>query len=211
LKEGESCANIATGDCLKLFEDLKLVKVLVLGKENVGKTTLVKRIIGEWNIGNIVMSFVFGADARIPTDGIEMKQWKPDGMKHTVIYFWDFAGQELYYATHHFFLSQNSINIIVFDCTKSLEENRLLFWLNSIQSLGPGGSIIMVGSFIDQLKDKNEIGIISENIDRLIISWQDSIPFSHGPKLFRYQWNGISLSFYPLNCTRSELESLYSR
>jgi GTPase SAR1 family protein len=213
LKDGETCADIATGDCLKLFEDLKLVKVLVLGKENVGKTTLVKRIIGEWKIGNRIKSFAFGADTRIPTDGIEMKQWKPEGMKHTVIYFWDFAGQELYYATHHFFLSQNSINIIVFDCTKSLEENRLLFWLNSIQSMGFGSSILMVGSFTDQLKNKNEIGIISDNIDSLITSWQDSIPFSQRSKLFRYQWNGISVSFYPLNCIRSKvgLESLCSR
>jgi hypothetical protein len=52
LKNGESCAEIATGKCLNLFEDLKLVKVLVLGKENLAKTTLLKRIIREWKIRN---------------------------------------------------------------------------------------------------------------------------------------------------------------
>jgi small GTP-binding protein len=211
LKKRESCADIATGECLKLFEDLKLVKVLVLGKENVGKTTLVKRIIREWKIGNKFNSFLFGGDTRIPTDGIEMKKWKPEEMKNTVVYFWDFAGQELYYATHHFFLSCKSINIIVFDCTKTLEENRLLFWLNSIQSLGYGSFIMLVGSFTDKLKDKKDIEILSEQIDRLIISWQNPIPFSQRSKLLRYQWNEISLSFLPLNCTRSNMELLYSR
>jgi GTPase SAR1 family protein len=71
--------------------------------------------------------------SRKPTDGIEMKCWIPEGMDKTSIYLWDFAGQEIYYTTHQFFLTENSINILVFKLTNSLEENKLLFWLNSIQ------------------------------------------------------------------------------
>jgi GTPase SAR1 family protein len=62
-----------------------------------------------------------------------MKCWIPEGMDKTSIYLWDFAGQEIYYTTHQFFLTENSINILVFKLTNSLEENKLLFWLNSIQ------------------------------------------------------------------------------
>ena len=49
VKDGKSCADVASGECVSLFQDLKQVKVLVLGKENVGKTTLVKRITGNWD------------------------------------------------------------------------------------------------------------------------------------------------------------------
>ena len=69
---------------------------------------------------------------------------------------WDFAGQELYYATHHFFLSRNSVNVIVFDCTQSSDENRLPFWLNTIQAMASGSRIIFVGTFVDKLKKKEK-------------------------------------------------------
>src|SRR5215469_16331158 len=89
LKQGQSCADVAEGDCITLFKDLKQVKVLVLGKENVGKTTLVRRIIGDWGLGSWAKGIAFGKDTRIPTDGIDMKQWIPEGMESTVVYFWD--------------------------------------------------------------------------------------------------------------------------
>ena len=143
-----------------------------MGKENVGKTTLIKRIIGDWGIGNKMKSFIWNEDTRIPTDGIEMKQWKPKEIENTIVYFWDFAGQELYYSTHHFFLTENSINLIVFDCTKSLLENRLLFWLNSIQSMAPESHIILIGTFAEKKNNKEEIEKISNEINELIKSWE---------------------------------------
>jgi hypothetical protein len=92
------------------------------------------------------------------------------------------------------FLESNSINIIVFDCTKSLE-NILLFWMNSIQSMGFGSSILLVGSFTNQLKNKNEIEIISENVDRLITSWHNSILSSQKDPSFS-DINGMEYLFH---------------
>ena len=166
-KKGQSCGDVAEGDCVNLFKEQKQVKILILGKENVGKTTLLKRITGDWGMGSWIKSYTLGRDTRIPTDGIDMKKWQPKEMENTFLYFWDFAGQELYYATHHFFLSENSINFIVFDCSKSLEENRLLFWLNSIQSMASGSIVMLIGSFTDKLKDK-KIQDISDEINKLI-------------------------------------------
>jgi small GTP-binding protein len=213
LKSGKSCADLAWGDCVSLFQDLKQVKVLVLGKENVGKTTLVKRITGDWGLRNKIKSFTLGKGTRVPTDGIEMKRWEPTDMENTVVYFWDFAGQELYYTTHHFFLSENSINLIVFDCTKSLEENRLLFWLNSIQSMAPGSHIMIIGSRIDRLKDQRKIFSISKKIDVLITKWLEPIPSIRRPKLDTYDWNESTISFWPLSFIRSsnEIEPFYKR
>jgi GTPase SAR1 family protein len=192
---------------------LKQVKVLVLGKENVGKTTLVRRIIGDWGLGSRMKSFTFGKDTRNPTDGIDMKQWIPEEMENTIVYFWDFAGQELYYSTHHFFLTDNSINLIVFDCTKSLLENRLLFWLNSIQSRFPGSHIILVGSFTENMK-KEKIEQISEEVSKLVNIWQSSIPSNQRPIFYGSEQNGRDISFWPLSCVKSsskKIQSLYLR
>jgi small GTP-binding protein len=217
-KNGKSCAEIATGECISLFKDLKQIKVLVLGKENVGKTTLVRRIIGDWGISSRLRSLTIGSDVRTSTDGIEMKQWKLKELENTIVYFWDFAGQELYYTTHQFFLTENSINLIVFDCTKSLDENRILFWLNSIQSMAPGSQVIIIGSFKDQLSDsKDRIQIlekISEDIRTLIELWQVSISISQRLKFHGCHYMGKDLLFWPLSCTKSSdktIVSIYQR
>jgi GTPase SAR1 family protein len=39
---------------------------------------------------------------------------------------WDFAGQELYYASHQFFLSDRAIYIVVFDLRYDEEHSRVV-------------------------------------------------------------------------------------
>jgi small GTP-binding protein len=214
LKIGKSCVDVATGECIQLFKEVRHVKVLILGKENVGKTTLMRRVTGNWGIASRLRSAALGSNTRIQTDGIDMVAWKPKEMENTVLHFWDFAGQEIYYATHHFFLHENSINIIVFDCRLSLEENRLLFWLNSIQSMAPGSQVFLIGSFIDQLKDKEKkITAISSKINELIGTWQTPIPSPHRPKFHKGRWAEGPLSFWPLSCigTYQKIELLCRR
>ena len=205
MKAYKTCGDLASGSCRDLFQDLKIVKVLILGKENVGKTTLLKRILKNWN----------SKEERISTDGIDMKKWKPWNreFENTEVYFWDFAGQELYYSTHHFFLTDNSINLIVFDCTKSLLENRLLFWINSIQSRSPGSHIILVGSFTENMK-MEKIEQISEEVSKLVNIWQSSIPSNQRPIFYGSEQNGRDISFWPLSCVKSsskKIQSLYLR
>ncbi|XP_070562796.1 uncharacterized protein [Ptychodera flava] len=61
------------------------------------------------------------------------------GDKHlaTRLSLWDFAGQELYYSTHHIFISTHSVYLLVFNLREA-EKNRkeqlerIVFWLNSI-------------------------------------------------------------------------------
>ncbi len=45
--ERKSCKNlcISNGKCKSLFEDIKQLKIVILGKAEVGKTTLVKKIL----------------------------------------------------------------------------------------------------------------------------------------------------------------------
>ncbi len=44
------------------------------------------------------------------------------------------TGQELYYSTHQFFLSERSLFLLVVDISKPFSASRLEFWYNNILS-----------------------------------------------------------------------------
>jgi GTPase SAR1 family protein len=165
-----------------------------MGIPEIGKTTLVKRITNNWNVLDRVY---------MPrTEGIEMKIWKPSELDNTIIYFWDFAGQEIYYTTHQFFLSSNNINIIVFDCNKSFKENKLLFWLNTLQARAPGSPLLFIGTFIDKFQMNGLIEKVlnlSKQIEEFLSNWKLSISPSQQLKIQRCIWKGEKIIFWPIN------------
>ena len=121
--------------------------------------------------------------------------------------------QEIYYTTHQFFLSADSINIVVFDSTKSVEENEILFWLKSIQAQGPGSTLVLVGTFLDKLKkgliEKDQLDklvSVSKEIQNLISEWNSSI--EEEEKRLRVEmchWSDShTLSFWPVSCIDKE-------
>ena len=88
---------------------------MIVGNEGVGKTSIVKRMKLEWNEED-------EKRIRNKTDGIEMHQWKPpvktfskyrskseEKEKQMEMMIWDFAGQEIYYLTHQFFLTKEAV------------------------------------------------------------------------------------------------------
>src|SRR5205823_2277128 len=62
---------------------------------------------------------------------------------------WDFAGQEVYYSTHAFFLSNRSVYLVVWSLTASEDTQRVLYWLQSIQSRAPKAPVMLVGTHAD--------------------------------------------------------------
>ncbi|KAL6040633.1 Myotubularin-like phosphatase domain, variant 2, partial [Balamuthia mandrillaris] len=66
---------------------------------------------------------------------------------------WDFAGQEIYYYTHLFFLSSRGIYLLCFNLLKPEEEvSRIEYWLQSIYTRGRGAPVILVGTHLDNKK-----------------------------------------------------------
>jgi GTPase SAR1 family protein len=92
---------------------------------------------------------VTGSGIRKQTEGIEVEDWKPDGEGGLTFSTWDFAGQDVYYNTHQFFLSQRSLYMVVFSLCQSLEENNVLTWLNSLQVRAPRVPVLLVGTHAD--------------------------------------------------------------
>jgi small GTP-binding protein len=133
------------------------MKVMIIGKENTGKTSLIKRITKQWKRGDKILSAIRKRGVREPTDGIDTKIHNvPHLGEGSSLHLWDFAGQEVFYTTHQFFLSQGTVALLVFDCTKSFEENKISFWMSTIQERMPGSTIYLIGSCIDLIKGNNK-------------------------------------------------------
>jgi len=62
---------------------------------------------------------------------------------------WDFAGQDIYYTTHQFFLSEQSLYLLVFDLSKPLEHSKIEFWLQSIWARTKQAPVIIIGTHRD--------------------------------------------------------------
>jgi internalin A len=57
----------------------------------------------------------------------------PEGHQETVtLSTWDFAGQEIYYATHQFFLSERSLYFLVFNLLSPVQSHVEFWYTESI-------------------------------------------------------------------------------
>jgi internalin A len=119
---------------------LNEAKMVVVGQGGVGKTSLVKRIIGQPYDPN-----------EDTTRGIWICPWDverdQDGLK---INIWDFGGQEIMHATHQFFLTARTLYVLVLDSRQGEQESRLEYWLKIIQSFGGSSPIIVVCNKADR-------------------------------------------------------------
>jgi len=168
--ERKSCKDlcISNGKCLSLFEDIKQLKVVILGKAEVGKTTLLKKILKPQENTKVKIINKLKSEKDKRTDGIEMYEWNTGS--NNIIQLWDFGGQELFYTTHQFFLSKNSIHLLLFNLTDKFMEKELFFWLNSIQYRAPKSKVIIIGSHMDKIDPKlmeDEINMISNKIKNI--------------------------------------------
>lgn len=62
---------------------------------------------------------------------------------------WDFGGQQIYHATHQFFLTNPSIFLVVWNARLGWEQGKLNYWLDIITARAPESPIILVGTHSD--------------------------------------------------------------
>ena len=117
------------------------MKLMLVGKQNCGKTTLVARLQGK-ECGNE------------STVGVDVSEWEyKTGLgKKFSFSIWDFGGQEEYYATHQCFLSERSLYLVLFnlkDGDAGVEE--LTPWLNNLSLRAPMSCVLIVGTHLDEI------------------------------------------------------------
>jgi internalin A len=126
---------------------LNEAKLILVGVGEVGKSELVEAL-SEPNY-----EFVEG---RKTTQGIRIKQWELPNCEREGEQFnflanvWDFAGQEINYGTHQFFLTQNSVYLFVWENRKGSEQaNQFEYWLNVVSLLSKNAPILVVQNKVD--------------------------------------------------------------
>jgi small GTP-binding protein len=135
----------------KIFEG----KLLIVGQGGVGKTSICNRLLHN--------TF---SDQEDKTDGIVIKRWllKPPEVNQNEMWVnvWDFGGQEIYHATHQFFLTNRSAYLLVWDARQEDSYGRLDYWFHTIESFGGNSPIILILNKCDEhladinLKDLKE-------------------------------------------------------
>lgn len=106
---------------------LNEAKLIFVGRGNVGKTSLVKRLL-----------FDKFDEKEERTPGIAISEWKLSvcPAEEICLNLWDFGGQEIMHATHQFFLTQRSLYLLVVEGRQGSEDADAEYWLKLIESFG---------------------------------------------------------------------------
>ncbi|HEY4788667.1 MAG TPA: COR domain-containing protein [Bacteroidales bacterium] len=134
--------SVIKGETDLLFE----AKMIIVGEERAGKSTLANALMND--------SFVFDPNKE-STYGIDIVPWtipKSDINADKDFHFnlWDFGGQEIYHATHQFFLTKRSVYLFVTEARKDIRFDDFYYWLNIINSLAGDSPVVIVLNKIDQ-------------------------------------------------------------
>ncbi len=126
---------------------LREAKLLIIGAGGVGKTSLMVKLQDPEN--------------KLPesdetTVGITVTQqpktYKIDGEEHT-LNIWDFGGQDIYHPTHQFFLTKNSIYVLMQDGRE--QKTDFYYWLQ-VQKLLADDSPLFI---VQNIKDNSRCAI----------------------------------------------------
>jgi len=141
----------------------------------------------------------------------EEKKDKDDYVEYST---WDFAGQNDYYNTHHYFLSNRSIFLVLYRMDKGIKGLESLdFWLKSLSSHlnqnycdkngKPFYSIIIIGTFLDSI-------VINQNNDKdSIVNGQNEDKNLRQTKIMEiYDKNGLKSPPFYFEVSCSTLENI---
>ena len=129
-------------------------KILLIGNGNVGKSTFLKRLIHddfeyEWkSTHGIIIEERYEGDHRTK-ELLDPYIWN----------IWDFAGQDIYHATHRLFMQANAVYLVLWDHEtentdfytlmesgeeRPYENYSLMYWLHYAQEKGKGSPALLV-------------------------------------------------------------------
>ena len=142
-------------------------KLLVVGEGGVGKTSLLRALNQEpfdqqesttrgIAIGSLRLSHPTIADVTMQLNT------------------WDFGGQEIYHATHQFFLTNRSLFILAWNARLGWEQGKLVYWLKTIRANAPDSPIILVATHIDERDANLPLSDLQQQFPQISGQWEIS-------------------------------------
>ena len=131
-------------------------KLIILGEGGAGKSTLVRKILDPTCAVDPQEMSTEGIDVaryQFPTTiRPRASQGAADGSANATppqalqrdfqVNIWDFGGQEIYHATHQFFLTRRSVYLLVCDDRK--EDTDFAYWLQAVEALSDGSPLLII-------------------------------------------------------------------
>ena len=120
-------------------------KMVVVGQGSVGKSCLINRLIhGVY-------------ENQHSTEGIAIEPWDfpasyagLDTQENYRLNVWDFGGQEIYHATHQFFLTHRTLYVLMWDALTEDEYGRRDYWMRTIRSFAGDSPVIIAVNKCDK-------------------------------------------------------------
>jgi internalin A len=113
-------------------------KLVIVGEGQVGKSCLVDSLEGN--------TFVNG---KATTHALNLSQLQfnhPNTETDMLLNVWDFGGQDIYHATHQFYLTNHSLFLLVWSARAGYESGKIYKWLETITALAPDSPIFIVAT-----------------------------------------------------------------
>ena len=120
-------------------------KMVVVGQGSVGKSCLINQLIHR------------RYENPHSTEGIDIEPWdfvgkdaEPDNQETYRLNVWDFGGQEIYHATHQFFLTHRTLYLLMWDALTEDEYGCRDYWMRTIRSFAGDSPVIIAVNKCDK-------------------------------------------------------------
>jgi Leucine-rich repeat (LRR) protein len=118
-------------------------KIVVVGEGRAGKTSLLKAVRKE------TFDPQESSTHGLNVDSLRLPHPDPAHAGVTMnLATWDFGGQEIYHATHQFFLTDRSLFVLVWDAQVGWEVSKLYYWLDMIKARAPRAPVVLVATHL---------------------------------------------------------------
>ncbi len=146
-------------------------KMLLVGEGGSGKTSLMRRL--------------YQTTKPLPeenesTKGIDIHRhdFKMADGSNFRLNVWDFGGQEIYHATHQFFLTKRSLYILLDDTRKdhkTVHDEGFKYWLEAVDLLGGHSPVLIFQNEKSDRSKQIDLGGIKGKFDNVQGVWQGNL------------------------------------
>ena len=144
-----------------------LAKLMLVGEGGVGKTSLLRALQGK--------PYLAESDTTrgIAIDPLDLPHPSEAGVTMR-LNAWDFGGQEVYHATHQFFLTNRSLFLLLWNARLGYEQGKLYYWLDQIQARAPQSPVLLVATHTDEREAELPLAELQEKYPQIAGSWHVS-------------------------------------